>query len=64
VDELPANLVTSRVPAYAALDARLAGRVGLWELAVIARNLFDDRHPEFGSNVVRSNVLAHVTARF
>ena len=43
-------LPNPRVPAYVAVDARYGWRVsrGL-ELSVVARNLFDRRHVEFGS---------------
>jgi iron complex outermembrane receptor protein len=43
------KLSNGDVPAYFAVDARLAWRPDdRLELAVVGRNLFDDRHPEFG----------------
>jgi iron complex outermembrane receptor protein len=43
------KLSNGDVPAYFAVDARLAWRPNdRLELAVVGRNLFDDRHPEFG----------------
>lgn len=57
------------VPAYTALDARYG-----WQLeagvsaALVAQNLFDPSHPEFGTATTRSeiarSVMLQVTARF
>jgi iron complex outermembrane receptor protein len=42
------ELSNGDVPDYVAVDARLAWRPSdQLELAVVGRNLFDDRHPEF-----------------
>jgi iron complex outermembrane receptor protein len=38
------------VPAYTRVDTRLAWRVGRdTELALVGRNVFDPRHPEWGA---------------
>jgi iron complex outermembrane receptor protein len=50
-------LEATRVPAYTALDARLAWRPHReLELAVVGQNLFDAHHPEFGPEATRSEV--------
>lgn len=65
VDRLP----NPRIPGYVAVDLRLAWlpRPNL-ELAMIGRNLVDDRHPEFGVGAsppeVQRSVYGKVTWRF
>jgi iron complex outermembrane receptor protein len=45
------------VPAYSALDARLAWRVRRdLELSLTAQNLFDHEHPEFSALPGRSDI--------
>ena len=45
------------VPAYTALDSRLAWSSGReWELALVLRNIGDPRHPEWG---VPTNRVEH-----
>ncbi len=45
------------VPAYTAVDARLAWRLRReFELAVVGQNLFDPGHPEFGNAAARSEM--------
>ena len=50
-------LPSPSVPGYTALDARYAWQFerGL-ELALIAQNLFDRSHPEFGAAATRSEI--------
>ncbi len=52
-----APLPSPSVPGYTALDARYAWHFerGL-EVALIAQNLFDRRHPEFGAAAARSEI--------
>jgi iron complex outermembrane receptor protein len=52
------------VQSYTAFDARYAWRprAGL-ELSVSVRNLFDERHPEFGSAATRSEIERGVFVR-
>src|SRR6266571_896628 len=45
---------TPPTPDYFAFDARLAWRFKQWELAVIGKNLWDNSHPEFRSEIPRS----------
>lgn len=57
VDSLPAK----SIPAYVAVDARFGWSVGRnISASVIGRNLFDRRHPEFGSNDFTGNVPTEV----
>jgi iron complex outermembrane receptor protein len=52
-----AALPDGRVPAYTALDARLAWRVARWlELALVGQNLTDASHPEFGASATRAEI--------
>jgi iron complex outermembrane receptor protein len=65
VGELP----NQRVPAYATADARLAWQpTSAIELSVVGQNLFDPRHPEFGTPATRREVerslYGKVTCRF
>jgi iron complex outermembrane receptor protein len=52
-----ASLPSPSVPGYTALDARYAWHFerGL-EVALIAQNLFDRSHPEFGAAATRSEI--------
>ena len=51
------ELPNQKVPAYTACDARLGWRPGSgFELAVVGQNLFDSRHPEFGTPASRKEV--------
>jgi iron complex outermembrane receptor protein len=60
VGELP----NPRVPAYSAVDARYALHVRRdLELSVTGQNLFDRRHPEFGSPATRSEIERGVFVR-
>ncbi len=52
-----AALPNPSVPAYTAVDARLAWRLRReFELAVVGQNLFDPGHPEFGNAAARSEM--------
>ncbi|HLQ01867.1 MAG TPA: TonB-dependent receptor, partial [Burkholderiales bacterium] len=52
-----AALPNPSVPAYTAVDARLAWRLRReFELAVVGQNLFDPGHPEFGNAATRSEM--------
>jgi iron complex outermembrane recepter protein len=52
------------VPAYTAVDARYAWQVRRQlELSVTAQNLFDPRHPEFGTAATRSEIERGVYVR-
>ena len=45
------------VPAYVAADVRYGWRIARrLELSIVGRNLFDRRHPEFGSAATRSEI--------
>ena len=64
---------TREIPAYVALDARVAWRPRAnLEIAVVGQNLLDDHHPEFGPSAliaspnveIRRNVYGKVTWRF
>jgi iron complex outermembrane receptor protein len=60
VGELP----NPRLPAYSAVDARYALQVRRdLELSVTGQNLFDRRHPEFGSPATRSEIERGVFVR-
>ncbi|HYJ32011.1 MAG TPA: TonB-dependent receptor, partial [Candidatus Binatia bacterium] len=49
------SLPSPRVPSYTAVDARLGWTpVRQLEIAVVGRNLLDDRHPEWGSAAARA----------
>lgn len=49
------------VPAYTAFDVRLGWKPSKqWELALVAQNLFDDQHPEFGSASNRSEIQRNI----
>ena len=52
------------VPAYTAVDLRYGWRIhkGL-ELSVVGQNLFDPRHPEYGSAPNRSEYLRAVLVK-
>ncbi|MCA9138415.1 MAG: TonB-dependent receptor [Planctomycetales bacterium] len=57
VDNLPAV----NVPAYMAFDARFSWSVGRnFSASVVGRNLFDPRHPEYGSNIYTGDVATEV----
>jgi iron complex outermembrane receptor protein len=65
VDVLP----NQRVPSYVACDARLGWQPSKTvEVAVVGSNLFDPRHPEFGTPASRKEVersfYGKVTCRF
>jgi iron complex outermembrane receptor protein len=69
VDELPDPFV----PSYLVLDLRLGWRpTKNWELAIVAQNLLDNQHPEFGAAIplrpqvaeVEQSVYGKVTWRF
>ncbi|HKQ57012.1 MAG TPA: TonB-dependent receptor [Candidatus Eisenbacteria bacterium] len=65
VGELP----NQRVPAYTTADARLAWQAhSAVELAIVGRDLFDPRHPEFGApgtrREVERSVYGKATCRF
>jgi iron complex outermembrane receptor protein len=48
-----------------AVDARLAWRPNdQLELALVGRNLFDNRHPEFGASATRHEIERSVFAMF
>lgn len=53
VEELP----QPEVPAYTALDARIGWHVTpAMEVSLAVRNLLDERHPEFGNALIRSEI--------
>jgi iron complex outermembrane receptor protein len=50
-------LRNQNVPAYVAVDMRLAWRpTDHLELSIVGQNLFDDRHPEFGAGLNRHEI--------
>lgn len=52
------------VPAYVAVDARYGWRISREvDVSVTARNLFDRRHPEFGSPLLRNEIDRSVDVR-
>ncbi|MGZ8898909.1 MAG: TonB-dependent receptor plug domain-containing protein [Limisphaerales bacterium] len=55
VDNL--NQLGPTVPAYFALDLRLAWRPSEnWEIALVGQNLLDEQHPEFGNPATRQEI--------
>ena len=55
VDNL--NQLGPTVPAYLALDLRLAWHpTKNWELAIVGQNLLDEQHPEFGPAATRQEI--------
>ena len=65
VDDLP----NQRIPSYVACDGRLGWQPAKTvEVAVVGTNLFDPRHPEFGTSASRKEVersfYGKVTCRF
>ena len=53
VGELP----NQRIPAYTAMDARVAWQPSkMGEIAVVGQGLFDSRHPEFGRPATRREI--------
>lgn len=45
------------VPAYTSLDMRLGWNLSKrWEIALVAQNLLDSQHPEFGASTNRSEI--------
>jgi len=53
------------VPAYVAVDLRLAWRPNEhMELAVVAQNALDDQHPEFGAGANRNEIQRSVYTTF
>lgn len=55
------NIPTQRVSAYLAVDTRFSWHVSQHLTAsVVGRNLFDRRHPEFGSNDFTGDVVTEV----
>jgi iron complex outermembrane receptor protein len=60
VSELPAP----QVPSYFTMDVRLAWRHRNTELAIVAQNLLDDSHPEFGGSEIPRGVFARLTLRW
>ena len=61
VEVLHANVT---VPAYATVDARLAGMIGSFELAVTGQSLLQERHAEYGWNQIPRSVYGSVECRF
>jgi iron complex outermembrane receptor protein len=52
VDQLH-NPLSPDIPAYFTLDARIAWRpIEQLEISLVGLNLLDDRHPEFGSQII------------
>jgi iron complex outermembrane receptor protein len=52
-----ARLPNPPVASYVAVDARYAWRLRRdFEISVTAQNLFDKRHPEFGTAATRSEI--------
>jgi len=59
------ELSRQNVPSYVAVDVRLAWRPNDHvELALVGRNLFDDRHPEFGGGAFGHEIERSVFAMF
>ena len=63
------ELTNQRVPAYTTADARIAWQAHpALELAIVGRDLFDPRHPEFGApnsrREVERSVFGKATCRF
>ena len=55
------NLPDAGIPAYAAVDTRFAWNIGRdWTASIVGRNLFDRRHPEFGTNDFSGDVPTEV----
>lgn len=54
VDALTSTVLTLSVPGYFGCDAKLAYEHRGVELAVIGRNLWEERHAEFGTQIPRS----------
>ncbi|HUJ72383.1 MAG TPA: TonB-dependent receptor plug domain-containing protein, partial [Verrucomicrobiae bacterium] len=63
-EALTASAITTRVPSYFSFDARLAWQFRNWELAVVGQNLYDNRHPEFGSLQIPRSIYGKITCRF
>jgi iron complex outermembrane receptor protein len=52
-----AELPNQKIPSYLATDARLGWRpVPSLEISAVGQNLFDSRHPEFGTPASRKEV--------
>jgi len=59
------ELETQGVPSYMAFDARLGWHpTDQLELAVVGQNLFDNRHPEFGTGAAQHEIERGVYAMF
>ncbi len=57
VDDLPGQ----SAPSYTAVDARFAWNIGRdFTASIVGRNLFDRRHPEFGTNDFTGDVVTEV----
>jgi len=55
---------TVTVPPYGTMDARLAGTIGSFELAVTGQSLLQERHAEYGLNQIPRSVYGSVECRF
>jgi iron complex outermembrane receptor protein len=58
------SLESPEIPAYFALDLRIGWQVSNLELAIIAQNVLDDQHPEFGENEIPRSIFGKATWRF
>jgi hypothetical protein len=52
------------VPAYFALDARIAWEYKDLEIALVGQNLTESRHREFGTREIPRGVYGKITVRF
>jgi iron complex outermembrane receptor protein len=59
-DDLP----SPQVPAYFALDARIAWEYKDLEIALVGQNLTESRHREFGTREIPRGVYGKITVRF
>ena len=59
VDSLPRD-----VPSYISMDVRMAWHYRNWEVSIVGQNLFDDRHPEFGTLEIPRSVYGRISFRW
>ncbi len=64
VDQIPATLVTLKVPSYFALDTRVSYHIRCFELSLVGQNLFRKQQIEFGDLKVPRSLYAKVSLRF
>jgi iron complex outermembrane receptor protein len=64
IDELPTTSLTSHIPAYFALDMRIAYQFNHFEISVTGQNLLEEQHNETGASRIPRSVYGKIVLRF